>query len=235
MSPDVARFRCPSCGAPVEADALQCGYCKSQISTVACPRCFAAVPASASFCGACGATLLEVHDHDTEPLPCPGCQAQMPGKVLGQTPVHACEACGGLWLDTSGLERLTASGARREAVLGSLSQADEAAPGPVVYRKCPVCQKVMNRVNYGKLSRVIVDVCRDHGTWFDRNELRRVLTFIDTGGLQKAQTRELQELQAEKARLEAKLQGSGPMPTLEDWQDRNGSGLLFRSIFKLLS
>ena len=35
----------------------------------------------------------------------------------------------------------------------------------------------MNRVNLARCSGVIVDICRAHGTWFDREELSRIVEF----------------------------------------------------------
>ena len=42
----------------------------------------------------------------------------------------------------------------------------------------------MNRVNFARCSGVIVDVCRGHGTWFDRDELSGIVQFIRGGGLE---------------------------------------------------
>jgi hypothetical protein len=60
---------------------------------------------------------------------------------------------------------------------------------PVVYLPCPVCQGLMNRVHFARLSGVVVDACREHGTWFGRGELQRVMEFIDGGGLNVPQDR----------------------------------------------
>jgi len=35
----------------------------------------------------------------------------------------------------------------------------------------------MNRINFGRTSGVIVDVCKKHGTWFDGGELTQVIAF----------------------------------------------------------
>jgi hypothetical protein len=32
----------------------------------------------------------------------------------------------------------------------------------------------MNRVNFAEYSGVVVDVCREHGTWFDADERQRI-------------------------------------------------------------
>jgi hypothetical protein len=50
----------------------------------------------------------------------------------------------------------------------------------------------------------VVDVCRDHGTWFDADELRRIVEFIRAGGVETARERERVHLEAERRRLEAK-------------------------------
>ena len=73
---------------------------------------------------------------------------------------------------------------------------------PVTYVPCPLCHTSMNRMNFGKLSGVIVDVCRAHGTWFDAGELTRVVAFAASGGLAKTRVREEQE-RKESARQSA--------------------------------
>ena len=64
----------------------------------------------------------------------------------------------------------------------------------VRYISCPTCGKSMNRQAFGRISGVVVDVCRDHGVWFDPGELSEVLAFIERGGLTRAREREAQEL-----------------------------------------
>ena len=53
----------------------------------------------------------------------------------------------------------------------------------------------MNRVNFAGYSNVIVDICKNHGTCFDRDELRRIIEFIRSGGLDKARRLELEARQ----------------------------------------
>lgn len=74
----------------------------------------------------------------------------------------------------------------------------------MTYRPCLVCAKVMNRQNYARISGIVVDVCREHGFWFEPDELRRVLVFIEGGGLARARDREiLRSQEAERAALQA--------------------------------
>ena len=44
----------------------------------------------------------------------------------------------------------------------------------------------MTRRHYGRGSGVIIDVCREHGVWFDPDELPRILAWVRSGGLAKA-------------------------------------------------
>ena len=75
--------------------------------------------------------------------------------------------------------------ARSPERLATLQRRDPAeTERPARYVKCPACQKIMNRVNFGRTSGVIVDVCKPHGVWFERDELRRVLAFTANGGLE---------------------------------------------------
>jgi Zn-finger nucleic acid-binding protein len=41
----------------------------------------------------------------------------------------------------------------------------------------------MARVNFGKHSGIVVDVCRWHGTWFDAGELDAAMEFVHAGGV----------------------------------------------------
>jgi len=75
----------------------------------------------------------------------------------------------------------------------------------VTYIKCPVCQKLMNRINFGSQSGVIVDKCRDHGVWLDGGELRQILEWVKAGGdlyhKQKQLELERIEIQNEKEKI----------------------------------
>ena len=59
----------------------------------------------------------------------------------------------------------------------------------------------MNRINFARCSGVIVDICKGHGTWFDRDELSRIVQFIRAGGLEASRAKEKAELEEERRRL----------------------------------
>ena len=60
----------------------------------------------------------------------------------------------------------------------------------------------MNRVNFAHCSGVIVDVCKSHGVWFDRDELSRIVEFIRSGGLEASRNKEKHALEEERWRLQ---------------------------------
>lgn len=60
----------------------------------------------------------------------------------------------------------------------------------------------MNRANFAKCSGVIIDICTQHGIWFDRDELSRIIDFIRDGGLDFARKREKTRLDEQQRQLE---------------------------------
>ena len=54
----------------------------------------------------------------------------------------------------------------------------------------------MNRMNFGRISGILVNICIDHGTWFDGGGLALALEFVATGRLEEVLAEERQELEA---------------------------------------
>jgi Zn-finger nucleic acid-binding protein len=63
----------------------------------------------------------------------------------------------------------------------------------------------MNRINFKSISGVLIDVCSDHGVWLDKGELTHLRTFIASGGLDKAQDREISASKHSIERLATRL------------------------------
>src|SRR5216684_4226626 len=74
-------------------------------------------------------------------------------------------------------------------------------PDKIRYVPCPQCGQLMNRINFAHCSGVIVDVCKGHGTWFDRDELREIVEFIRGGGLEVCRQKEKMEIEFERQQL----------------------------------
>ncbi len=61
----------------------------------------------------------------------------------------------------------------------------------------------MHRVNFADYSGVIVDLCKKHGTWFDRDELTRIVEFLRSGGMERSRQRQIAEAAERERRLRA--------------------------------
>ena len=207
----VSTLRCPGCGAPASQDAACCDYCGSPLATVTCPACFGAMFVGSRFCAHCGAESVREVRADEPALRCPRCRDDMQALTLGTSHLSECAACGGVWLDPETLQRLCTNREQYESVVGILASHAVATVSPsdtVTYIPCPVCGKLMNRVNFARSSGVIMDVCKKDGVWLDRGELQRVLSFIEHGGLVVQREREKEALADEQRRLLAQQAAS---------------------------
>lgn len=113
-----------------------------------------------------------------------------------------CEKCMGLWVDPPTFERICADREQQSAVLGQASVQQPDLDAKITYVPCPECAQLMNRVNFARCSGVIVDLCKRHGIWFDRDELSRIVEFIRSGGLERSRIKEKNELEEERRKLE---------------------------------
>jgi Zn-finger nucleic acid-binding protein len=121
---------------------------------------------------------------------------------LDATSLLECERCDGTWVDAETFEHLCADRDAQAAVVHTRTSRKAVPAGAAIrYRPCPRCAKLMNRVNFGRASGTIVDVCRGHGTFLDRGELHAIVTFIRNGGLDTARAREKAEIAEERRRL----------------------------------
>ena len=199
---DARSLHCPNCGAAADPAAGRCPYCEARLATVSCPQCFALLFDGAAFCPHCGARRTRA-ESGTTTAPCPGCRTPLRTVTVGDTPLLECPQCDGLWVDAELFERLCADREAQTAVLHRFTRPN-AAPEPTVrYRPCARCGKIMNRINFGRLSGTVVDACRAHGTFLDPGELHQIVRFIQEGGLDRARQAEIDELREERKKFEA--------------------------------
>ncbi len=225
---DAAALTCPQCGAAAAADATECAFCHARLATTACPSCFGMVFVGSKHCSHCGAEITAVQAQASE-LSCPRGCGKLRALTLGGVALNECEQCNGVWLALDDFQKLCAEQERRAVFLGAESQAHRtpSASVPTVrYVPCPLCTKLMNRVNFGKRSGVIVDSCAKHGTWFDADELRRVVEFVRDGGLDRARAIEKEQLEDERRRLSLahdSALGASPAPLANDTNEADAN------------
>ena len=137
---------------------------------------------------------------------CPRCKTRLltVDEIDGQ--LQECPTCGGVFLDEGTARDVTRGAARALASRGA-ARGRAARKAPLAeegYLRCPACRELMRRVNFGHRSGIILDVCSDHGTWFDSDELARAITFVEEGGLRPPT--EKSKASAERARKEKDLE-----------------------------
>jgi Zn-finger nucleic acid-binding protein len=155
----------------------------------------------AAYCPHCGAARVRDPAVDAQAR-CPACPSALHRVDMGSTPILECESCDGVWVDADVFERLCADRDGQAAVLHRLPRPSSVGvKGPVRYRPCLRCGKMMNRVNFGRISGAVVDVCRGHGTFLDAGELHQIVSFIQQGGLERVRQLEIQQLREEQQRL----------------------------------
>jgi Zn-finger nucleic acid-binding protein len=156
----------------------------------------------AKFCSHCGARVDRTELPEGRHELCPRCKVDLEAVLIGKTQLMECPKCEGIWADADSLQQICVDKEQQAAVAG-MSTTQAAQPGNfeenIHYIPCPICQGLMNRVNFAHCSNVIVNVCGRHGTWFDKDELRRVVDFIRAGGFEKDRARQVAEI-AEKER-----------------------------------
>jgi len=199
-------LNCPNCGAAASTEATRCAHCNSRLATIACPACFGMMFLGAKFCSHCGAKADRKEAEADAVRNCPRCRVNTTAIVIGKADLRECPRCEGLWADADALQQICADREQQAAVLGVATRMEapqSSSMEKVKYVPCPVCKQLMHRVNLAHCSAVVVDVCKPHGTWFDKDELRRIVEFIRGGGMEKARTDEIAELERQRRELEA--------------------------------
>lgn len=174
-----------------------CPHCDVRLDNIRCQRCFSLQAPGAFSCARCAHPLELEPMLDATDAPCPRCNHPLEVSPGADTRVHECPRCGGVFVPRELLAEILCS-----AEIGGRLRDGAPSLGlePVRYVPCPQCHASMNRVNFGRVSGVIVDVCKMHGTWFDPGELTRVVAFAASGGLEKTRAREKSAAREESQR-----------------------------------
>ena len=197
-------LNCPNCGAAVSSDKTECEFCHSRLKTVGCKSCLGVMFLGSKYCSHCGAKAVQVELlNDAEAGNCPRCRIKLEIVKLDTTNIRECTRCGGVWCGIQAFEELCANKEQQAAVLGLFADALDRAvrPSIVSYVPCPDCKQLMNRSNFARSSGVIIDICKKHGVWFDRDELPKIIDFITGGGMQRSREKERLALQDELSNL----------------------------------
>jgi len=207
-------YNCPNCGAAATPESVRCAYCHSSLATLICSKCYGAIFIGMKHCPWCGEDAPDRQPLEGAKGKCPRCSLAFLLVKVGNRMLNECPACGGLWVDNNTLQEICTDQEQQQAVMGfdpGSTPATSAGASNAVrtYIPCPECNKLMNRRQFADCSGVIVDWCKAHGTWFDRNELRQIVQFIQAGGLNKSREREKLKLEEERRNLETISRAGG--------------------------
>jgi Zn-finger nucleic acid-binding protein len=102
-------------------------------------------------------------------LRCPHCKKRLVGVHAEGVALHGCGGCGGIWIENACAQRVVSS---PRAIFEELAtRAAQNARGRFVRAArpaCPACDATLDPV---MVKTIPLDVCPDHGTWFDASEL----------------------------------------------------------------
>ncbi len=200
---------CSNCSAPLPPNSIRCEYCGSRNDT-----------------DLKGVHYFTTHEIDGKRI-CPRCAVGLRTidlKISGRFLIERCDECLGLFFDPGELEALleatvsnvfTIDRSRLDAVSTTMRTVDYG----VSYLKCPVCSAIMNRVNFGAKSGVVVNRCRDHGVWVDGGELRHLFEWMKAGGKLLDQQRREERKKDEDAQEQERRKRAAQSPAHGDYPD----------------
>ena len=199
---------CTNCSAPLPQDSIRCEYCGSRNDT-----------------DLRGVHYYTTHEIESERV-CPRCNIGLKTidlNINGRFLIERCDECLGLFFDPNELESLLEATVANvftinRSQLDSINNSMKTGDYGVSYVKCPVCGKIMNRVNFGTKSGVIVDRCKEHGVWLDGGELRHLFEWMKAGGKLLQQKKDEQLRKTEEREQEREKRSM---------QTRSASGTLY--------
>jgi len=235
-------LNCPNCGAGVASDSTSCEFCHTRLKTVACPNCLGLIFFGSKFCEHCGAETVNAESSADQDLgKCPRCNIDLKKLNIDKISLSECDRCDGVWSDAETFEKICLDRDERSAALTFFGERPATVPTkiPIRYVACPVCKQLMNRSNFARSSGVIIDLCKQHGVWFDAGELPKIVEFIENGGLARAREKERialdeerEKIREERRQLELYEMRSGSYPGRSNGFDVAGSDF-FKALFDL--
>jgi Zn-finger nucleic acid-binding protein len=191
---------CSNCSAPLPPNSIKCDYCGS-LNDIDLK----------------GVNFNTTHEAESERI-CPRCSIKLETidlQIDGKFLIERCDQCLGLFFDPGELETVLQATVSNvfdinRSQLDNINSLMRTAEYGICYIKCPVCAKLMNRVNFGAKSGVIVNRCRDHGVWLDGGELRHLFEWMKAGGkiLDQERQEQLKKIEAEQQQYSQRTNAS---------------------------
>jgi len=163
---------CNACSAPLPPNVNRCRYChvRNDVDLHSKHKYSVATQQSDRICPHCDTPLQTIKL-----------------KIQGDFHIERCKTCFGLFFDLGEIETLLDSSVSNVTdinlkLIKSINKDRYQKHQAVKYVKCPCCRILMNRVNFGHRSGVIVDKCSKHGIWVDSGEITHLMEWKKAGG-----------------------------------------------------
>jgi Zn-finger nucleic acid-binding protein len=240
---DASVVCCASCGAPRMKGALNCEHCEADFTLherdmdTVCPHCAARVSDRAKFCHHCGKRINpEMVAGKPTAYACPVCEGRrLMSRAWGDISILECNRCAGMWLGHDAFHHALTQAEQNKQQAGWFDggvarpgETDVEPPdGGRRYRPCAVCGQLMPKKQFDR-SGIVIDHCKNHGVWFDADELSRILGWVHSGNFsdyERQQSAENAAAEKAKAREETLIGRKKKRVEASPWTtaDRNES------------
>ncbi len=113
---------------------------------------------------------------ETRELRCPQCRKRLVTAKVKDVELSGCVGCGGIWIENASARRVLSDPEPLFAEMAT--RAGNNARNRATHadqRTCPACPAILDRVRSHGIE---LDVCTDHGTWFDAFELATLMRIL---------------------------------------------------------
>lgn len=106
---------------------------------------------------------------------CPVCAIPLFAASKDAYRIDACGKCGGSWMALADIKRMIDTSEKTPIDLAKMADAVTPSARPAGERACPECKRTLVAEPLGGVQ---IDVCDEHGTWFDQHELEAVARVL---------------------------------------------------------
>jgi len=106
---------------------------------------------------------------------CPHCSKLLVAVIVSEVQLDGCGSCGGIWIDNTSARRVLDQPQKIFADLAERCAVNAQRKDRVERPKCPACPAILDRSHVHNIE---LDICGDHGTWFDAFELQMLTAVL---------------------------------------------------------
>ena len=162
---------CAHCGAPIalsQARPTDCKFCGATNAPAPAPR---QEPQPVQI-----VQIVEASDTAPAVGRCPHCLRVLVSVKVGEVELLGCPGCGGIWLANTSAKSVLENPQQVFHDLAMRAARNATGDQPRNPRPaCPVCSVILARTWFHDVN---LDLCAEHGTWFDARELGALVTSV---------------------------------------------------------